>query len=120
MATAYAGPIRAHTWGKRSRARTVRQAEVADEDFHARKFRVGEGLLAAACRGHLMAVTGGLEVIVDALQRQRVGRHVPDLCALAQNAQVGHALTALEARAPEARRAPRTAAPGAETSPKWP
>lgn len=37
----------------------------------------------------VFAVAGGLEVLVDALQGQRVGRHVPDLAPLAQHAQVG-------------------------------
>jgi hypothetical protein len=39
---------------------------------------------------------------MDALQGQRVGRHVPDLRALAQDAQVGHALAALEVAHPQA------------------
>jgi hypothetical protein len=41
-------------------------------------------------------VAGGFEVIVDALQGQRVGRHVPDFAAFPENAQVGHALAALQ------------------------
>jgi hypothetical protein len=45
---------------------------------------------------NVLAVAGGLEVIVDALQGQRVGRHVPHFGALSENAQVGHALAALE------------------------
>jgi hypothetical protein len=52
----------------------------------------------------VLAVAGGFEVIVEALQGQRVGRHVPNFAALAQDAQVGHALAALEARAPAGRR----------------
>jgi hypothetical protein len=46
------------------------------------------------------AVAGGLQVVVDALQGQRVGRHVPHFRALAQDAQVGHALAALEVAHP--------------------
>ena len=43
----------------------------------------------------VFAVAGG-QVVVDALQGRRVGRHVPDLAAFAENAQVGHALAALQ------------------------
>jgi hypothetical protein len=41
-------------------------------------------------------VAGRLQVVVDALQGQRVGRHVPHLGAFSENAQVGHALPALQ------------------------
>jgi hypothetical protein len=48
----------------------------------------------------VVAVAGGLQVGVDALQGQRVGRHVAHLGALAENTQVGHALAALEVAHP--------------------
>jgi hypothetical protein len=44
----------------------------------------------------VFAVPGGLQVIVDALQGERVGRHVADFGAFAQDAQVGHAPRALQ------------------------
>ncbi len=49
----------------------------------------------------VFAVAGGLEVIVDALQGQRVGRHVPDFGALTEDPQVGHALAALQVAHPQ-------------------
>src|SRR4051794_22800735 len=45
---------------------------------------------------NVVAVAGGFEVVVEALEGQRVGRHVPDLATLSQDAQVGHALAALK------------------------
>jgi hypothetical protein len=44
----------------------------------------------------VLAVAGGLEVLVDALQGKRVSRHVPHFTPLTQDAQVGHALAALQ------------------------
>jgi hypothetical protein len=44
----------------------------------------------------IFAVAGGAEVIVDALEGERVGWHVAHFAAFPQNAQVGHALAALE------------------------
>jgi hypothetical protein len=41
-------------------------------------------------------VSGGVQVVVGALQGQRVGRHVPHFGAFARDAQVGHALATLE------------------------
>ena len=48
----------------------------------------------------VLAVAGGLEVVADALQGQRVGRHVPYFAAFSENPQVGHALAALQVAHP--------------------
>jgi hypothetical protein len=50
----------------------------------------------------VFAVAGGLEVVMDPFEGQRVGRHVAHLCAFSENTQVGHALAALKIAHPQA------------------